>query len=224
MRLSPCVNTILTCAFFNSCLPVPLQFLLLVNMSHHRFVKDMAELSAWCDAQGTPVVEDTTEPSTFFATVSGPEGTPYAGGKFVIRFQIPDKYPFKSPSVRFQTPIWHPNISRDGAVCANVLKAEDWTPLLRLVEVLSIYLPELLREPNPNDPLNSGAAAMMKKDPAAFSEYVQLFTKKYAIPGGHDIELPVVTNPTVISGIDEDDDYDDEDEEDDDDENDDFAW
>lgn len=40
-----------------------------------------------------------------------PPDTPYAGGTFEVEIKIPDNYPFKSPSMKFVTKIWHPNIS-----------------------------------------------------------------------------------------------------------------
>lgn len=44
-------------------------------------------------------------------TFPGPPGTPYAGGTYKIDIQIPDMYPFKSPIMKFETKVWHPNIS-----------------------------------------------------------------------------------------------------------------
>jgi ubiquitin-conjugating enzyme (huntingtin interacting protein 2) len=50
--------------------------------------------------------------------ISGPPDTPYHGGTFTIDIQIPDNYPFKSPSMKFDTKIWHPNVSSQ-TVCYN---------------------------------------------------------------------------------------------------------
>ena len=41
----------------------------------------------------------------------GPEGTPYEGGEYIIDIQIPSEYPFKPPKMRFETKVWHPNVS-----------------------------------------------------------------------------------------------------------------
>lgn len=41
----------------------------------------------------------------------GPPDTPYAGGTFQVDILIPENYPFKSPVMKFDTKIWHPNVS-----------------------------------------------------------------------------------------------------------------
>jgi ubiquitin-conjugating enzyme (huntingtin interacting protein 2) len=51
-------------------------------------------------------------------TILGPQGTCYEGGVFEIDIQIPKQYPFEPPKMKFQTRIWHPNISsQTGAIC-----------------------------------------------------------------------------------------------------------
>ena len=41
----------------------------------------------------------------------GPPGTPYDGGTFVVDIHIPNEYPFRPPVMRFDTRLWHPNVS-----------------------------------------------------------------------------------------------------------------
>lgn len=41
----------------------------------------------------------------------GPPGTPYEGGNYVIDVKIPNDYPFKPPIMKFDTKLWHPNVS-----------------------------------------------------------------------------------------------------------------
>ena len=41
----------------------------------------------------------------------GPPGTPYYGGNYVIDVKIPNDYPFRPPIMKFDTKVWHPNVS-----------------------------------------------------------------------------------------------------------------
>jgi ubiquitin-conjugating enzyme (huntingtin interacting protein 2) len=42
---------------------------------------------------------------------TGPPDTPYAGGTYTVDIVLPDNYPFVPPKMRFETRVWHPNIS-----------------------------------------------------------------------------------------------------------------
>eukprot|EP01103_Thecamoeba_quadrilineata_P005584 TRINITY_DN1535_c0_g1_i3.p1 TRINITY_DN1535_c0_g1~~TRINITY_DN1535_c0_g1_i3.p1 ORF type:complete len:132 (-),score=19.82 TRINITY_DN1535_c0_g1_i3:422-817(-) len=89
------------------------------------------------------------------ASLQGPEGSPYEKGTFDLDIQIPDRYPLEPPTIRFITPVYHPNIDTNGRICLNILKMPpqgDWSPALNLTTVLtSIRL--LLADPNEKDPL-----------------------------------------------------------------------
>jgi ubiquitin-protein ligase len=37
--------------------------------------------------------------------------TAYEGGTFIVDIQIPDEYPFRPPKMKFDTLIYHPNVS-----------------------------------------------------------------------------------------------------------------
>ena len=41
----------------------------------------------------------------------GPPGTPYEGGTYMIDIRIPEEYPFRPPVMKFDTKVWHPNVS-----------------------------------------------------------------------------------------------------------------
>lgn len=49
-----------------------------------------------------------------------------------------------------------------------------------LINVFEVFLPQLLRYPNPADPLNGEAAAMLLRDPAGFEAKVKEYVKKFA--------------------------------------------
>ena len=44
-------------------------------------------------------------------TFTGPPGTAYEGGTYTIDIRIPPDYPFRPPIMKFETKVWHPNVS-----------------------------------------------------------------------------------------------------------------
>ena len=83
------------------------------------------------------------------ATIMGPEDSPYAGGVFFLTIQFPPDYPFKPPTVKFTTKVYHPNVKSDGAICLDILK-KTWSPTLTIGKVL-ISIRSLLMDPNAED-------------------------------------------------------------------------
>lgn len=45
------------------------------------------------------------------ASFQGPPDTPYEGGTFVVDIKLPNDYPFRPPVMKFETKLWHPNVS-----------------------------------------------------------------------------------------------------------------
>ncbi|CAO2170564.1 unnamed protein product [Urochloa humidicola] len=118
------------------------------------------------------------------ARIEGPEGTVYAKGVFILKIQIPERYPFQPPNVTFVTPIYHPNIDNGGRICLDILNLPPkgaWQPSLNIATVLtSIGL--LLSEPNPDDGLMAEISREYKYNRRVFDINAQLWTEKYASP------------------------------------------
>jgi ubiquitin-conjugating enzyme (huntingtin interacting protein 2) len=99
--------------------------------------------------------------------IFGPSDTAYDGGIFLVDIVIPPDYPFKPPKMKFDTKIWHPNISsQTGAICLDILRNE-WTPALTIRTAL-ISLQALLCAPEPDDPQDAEVARMFKQDKPLF--------------------------------------------------------
>ena len=113
--------------------------------------------------------------------IKGPIDTCYQGGIFDVDIVIPNEYPFKPPKMKFDTKIWHPNISSvTGAICLDILKNE-WTPALTIRTAL-ISLQALMCEPVPNDPQDAVVAKQYMSDIKLFNETAKHWVEEYANP------------------------------------------
>jgi ubiquitin-conjugating enzyme (huntingtin interacting protein 2) len=65
------------------------------------------------------------------ASFLGPPDTPYEGGTFVVDIKIPQEYPFRPPVMKFDTKLWHPNVSSQ-TVCPRPLHSQ-FAPKLNLL-------------------------------------------------------------------------------------------
>jgi ubiquitin-conjugating enzyme (huntingtin interacting protein 2) len=116
-------------------------------------------------------------------TITGPDDTPYQGGVFVVDIKIGDQYPFQPPKMRFDTKIWHPNVSsQTGAICLDILK-DEWSPALTLRTAL-LSLQALLSCPNADDPQDAVVAQQYKGNRQQYNTKAAAWTKAYANPNG----------------------------------------
>lgn len=125
-----------------------------------------------------------------FVIFHGPKDTPYEGGTWKVRVELPDQYPLKSPSIGFINKIYHPNIDESsGSVCLDVIN-QTWSPMFGLLNVFENFLPHLLRYANPSDPLNTEASNLMSKDEKIYNDKVKEYVNKFAqnISNDHDDE------------------------------------
>ncbi|KAM3533792.1 hypothetical protein MY4038_002892 [Beauveria bassiana] len=116
----------------------------------------------------------------FFVRFKGPAETPFEGGLWKVHVELPDGYPYKSPSIGFVNRIFHPNIDElSGSVCLDVIN-QTWSPMFDMINIFEVFLPQLLRYPNPTDPLNGEAAALLIREPKSYDAKVKEYVQKYA--------------------------------------------
>ncbi|VUC35548.1 unnamed protein product, partial [Clonostachys rosea] len=116
----------------------------------------------------------------FFVRFKGPAETPFEGGLWKVHVELPDTYPYKSPSIGFVNRIFHPNIDElSGSVCLDVIN-QTWSPMFDMINIFEVFLPQLLRYPNPTDPLNGEAAALLIREPKNYEIKVKEYVAKYA--------------------------------------------
>ncbi|KAG6503700.1 hypothetical protein ZIOFF_036024 [Zingiber officinale] len=102
----------------------------------------------------------------FFVDFHGPKESLYQGGVWRVRVELPDAYPYKSPSIGFVNKMYHPNVDE----------------MSDLVNVFEVFLPQLLLYPNPSDPLNGEASALMLHDQSAYEQKVKEYCRLFAKP------------------------------------------
>ena len=111
-------------------------------------------------------------------TLSGPQDTPYSGGKFFLTADFSQNYPNSKPEVRFVNKIYHLNVSpNNGHVSISILN--NWKPKTSMVDVISAIF-FLFYSQNPLSPYSFEMAREYEMNRLAFDRKAREWTKKYA--------------------------------------------
>eukprot|EP01060_Flectonema_neradi_P001469 TRINITY_DN1087_c0_g3_i1.p1 TRINITY_DN1087_c0_g3~~TRINITY_DN1087_c0_g3_i1.p1 ORF type:complete len:157 (+),score=29.68 TRINITY_DN1087_c0_g3_i1:148-618(+) len=109
--------------------------------------------------------------------IFGERDTPYFGGVFWVSVQMPIDYPFKHPTLMFETKIFHPNITPDGVIDIDLQCM--WSPACTIEKVLET-VKFLLREP---DSYSMNAAAHLRiKSEQEYKNTATNHTREHACP------------------------------------------
>ncbi|XP_023301348.2 probable ubiquitin-conjugating enzyme E2 31 [Lucilia cuprina] len=116
------------------------------------------------------------------AYIPGPKGSPYEEGTFKMSITFGEQYPFRPPTFKFITPVYHPNIDSAGKICLDLLRMPptgSYNPAITLESILlSIQL--LLANPNPDDPLQGDAADLFKSNRDLYNQKAREFVKQHS--------------------------------------------
>lgn len=140
-----------------------------------RLLKDYKALVDHGKDQGIVVRLVDGDITTWEAMITGPENTAWEGGLFRMKLQFDKNFPIEPPTVRFLTPMFHPNIYVDGRVCMSILKSE-WSPSLS-IESLLVSIQSLLSDPNPKSAANGEAGVLFVEDPNAYYKRVMEYVE-----------------------------------------------
>lgn len=105
------------------------------------------------------------------AVIIGPSDTPYEDGTFRLVLQFDEQYPSKPPSVKFLSPMFHPNVYANGDLCLDILQ-NRWSPTYDVSLILT-SVQSLLNDPNINSPANVEAANLYKDHRSQYEKRVR---------------------------------------------------
>ncbi|KAI0706019.1 ubiquitin-conjugating enzyme/RWD-like protein [Cerioporus squamosus] len=144
-----------------------------------RLMRELSELRT-NPPDGIRVVVNEDNMLDVTGIVEGPEGTPYAGGYFRVRFNFTEEFPAAPPKCWFATKIFHPNVSTAGEICVNTLK-KDWKSTYGIGHIL-VTVKCLLIYPNPESALDEEAGKLLLEDYNSYCERARLITSVHATP------------------------------------------
>ncbi|KAI5359607.1 Putative ubiquitin-conjugating enzyme E2, ubiquitin-conjugating enzyme/RWD [Septoria linicola] len=140
------------------------------------------------DIPGISVGLDSSSDSSIFSwtvmlMLSDEQDSLYGGGCFRAKLTFPPDYPHSPPKLKFETPIFHPNVYPNGEVCISILHAgedqygyehasERWSPV-QTPETILLSVISMLGSPNDESPANIEAGKMWREDRREFKKRVR---------------------------------------------------
>lgn len=96
---------------------------------------------------------------------------------------FPQTYPHSPPKLKFETPLFHPNVYENGEVCISILHegedqygyesaAERWSPV-QTPETILLSVISMLSSPNDESPANIEAGKLWREDQKEFKKRVR---------------------------------------------------
>jgi hypothetical protein len=101
-------------------------YLILYNICENFHLRSLSRLF-WVIFQtcGDPGISGFPEGDNIFSwigTIKGSTATVYEGLAYKLTLKFPPDYPFKPPTVKFDTLCFHPNVDQYGNICLDILQ------------------------------------------------------------------------------------------------------
>ncbi|THH17035.1 hypothetical protein EW146_g3707 [Bondarzewia mesenterica] len=144
-----------------------------------RIMRELTELRT-NPPEGIRVVTNEDNMLDVTGIIQGPEGTPYSGGYFRVKFKFTEEFPAAPPKCWFATKIFHPNVSDAGEICVSTLK-KDWKSSYGIGHIL-VTVKCLLIYPNPDSALDEEAGKLLQENYESYCQRAKLITSVHATP------------------------------------------
>ncbi|KAI0338597.1 hypothetical protein BDW22DRAFT_687528 [Trametopsis cervina] len=144
-----------------------------------RIMRELSELQT-SPPEGIRVVSSEDNMLDVTGIIQGPDGTPYEGGYFRVKFKFTEEFPAAPPKCWFATKIFHPNVGPTGEICVNTLK-KDWKSTYGIGHIL-VTVKCLLIYPNPESALDEEAGKLLLEAYDSYRDRAKLITSVHATP------------------------------------------
>ena len=112
-------------------------------------------------------------------TLLGTDGSFYENGVFFLDFVFPKQYPVQPPKVKFETRIYHVNITKSGRVCIPLFD-DEWEFGRHTVRDVIFEIQDLFSNPIFDSPINGVAGQLFHENPQLYEKVARKWTKEYA--------------------------------------------
>lgn len=147
-----------------------------LERSQHYIFQPHAHVEFELDNSQITQQQSGAESISFYCRIVPKEGA-YCDGRFDFRFDIPNEYPFRAPSITATTPLFHPNVDASNGAVSLRLVSTDWSPVVRL-ETLVLGVVLLFVEPNMDSAVNQQCTDLLLKSPGLFLGHAQECAKQ----------------------------------------------
>lgn len=140
------------------------------SVAKMRLINDLKNFNN-CNESNIYAMPQSNNMYIWEAVIFGPEKTIWEGATIKLILEFNDEYPNKPPTVKFITPLFHPNVYSDGRLCLDIL-TNQWSPIYDAYTILA-SIQSLLSDPNPLSPANAEAARLYTENKVDYEKKIR---------------------------------------------------